>query len=63
MKKKKKKKEKLLVYHHFTQVYQKTQSGTVPEIRSETNIFLSFWTIFCPLIPPVTPQKTNILKK
>ena len=61
--KKWKKKKKLLVYHHFTQVYQKAQWGTVPEIRSEKNIFLSFWAIFCPLIPPWHPRKPIFWKK
>ena len=39
-KKKKKKKKKYWRYHHFTHVYQKPQSGTVPEIRSDTIFFV-----------------------
>ena len=44
-------------------MYQKLQSGTVPEIRSDT-FFLSFRAIFCPLpLPPNTPQNQNFEKK
>ena len=63
MKKKKKTQEgkKNWRYHHFTHVYQKPQSGTVHEIRSDT-IFLSFRANLCPPLS-LTPQKTKILKK
>ena len=36
--------------------------GTVPQIRSETQNFLSFWAIFCPFTP-LTTQKIKISKK
>ena len=52
-------------YHHFTHVYQKPQSGTVPEIRSDT-MFLSLRAIFCPLHPPPlvnAPESKNFEKK
>ena len=51
--------------NHFTRVSKITIIwGTVPEIRSETDIrnFLSFWTIFCPFTP-LTTRKIKILKK
>ena len=34
-------------YHHFTLVYQKSKSHV---------FFLSFWSIFCPFIPLLTPK-------
>ena len=33
----------------------------VPEIRSETENFLSFWTTFCPFTP-YAPRKLNFWK-
>ena len=38
--------------------------GTFPEIQSETNCFLSFWTIFCPLPPAPhnNPENQNFEK-
>ena len=36
--------------------------GTVPEIRSETKFFLSFWAILCPFTSLIT-QKIKIFKK
>ena len=66
MKKKKKKKENTGDIIIFTHVYRKPQSGTVPEIQSDT-IFLSFRAIFCPLPPPPllsnTPENQNFEKK
>ena len=41
-------------YHHFTQMYQKPQSGTVPEIWSNTIFFYylgPFFALYCPLTP------------
>ena len=53
-------KKKLL--HHFTHEYQKPQSYEVQFLRyGVRQFFLSFWVIFCPL-PPLTTQKTKILK-
>ena len=60
-KKKTRRQTKKWRYHHFTHVYQKPQSGTVHEIRSDT-IFLSFRANLCPPLS-LTPQKTKILKK
>ena len=47
-------------YHHFTHMCQKPQSGTVPEIWSNTNFFCylrPFFALYCPL----TPQKTKMI--
>ena len=51
-------------YYHFTHVYHKWQSYDVWFLSIECNeqIFLSFWTIFCPFTP-LTTQKIKILKK
>ena len=51
-------------YHHFTQVYQKPQLGTAPEIWSDT-FFLSLRAIFCLLSSPFpnTPENQNLKKK
>ena len=35
--------------------------GMVPDIQNETQIFLSFWAIFCPFTP-LTTHKIKILK-
>ena len=45
--------------YHVTDVYQKPQSGTVPEIWSDT-ISLSFRASFC---PPSAPTQKNFEKK
>ena len=55
-------------YHYFTHVQQKPQSGTVPEIRSDTVFFVIQGHIlpFTPPPPPPssnTPQNQNFEKK
>ena len=51
-------------YHHFTHVYQKPQLYEVQFLKYEVrHIFLSFWANFYPLTPPLTTQKTKIMKK
>ena len=40
-------------YHHFTHVYQKPQSGTVPEIRSDTIQFCHSRPFFAIYPPPL----------
>ena len=49
-------------YHHFTHVYQKSRLWCMlPEIWSATDVILSFWAIFCPFTPLMTPKiKKNI---
>ena len=32
------------------------------DMECNRQIFLSFWTIFCPFTPPLTPRKIKILK-
>ena len=49
----KKKKKKYWRYHHFTHVYQKPQSGTVPEIRSDTIQFCHSRPFFAIYPPPL----------
>ena len=50
-------------YYHFTHVYRKWKSYDVWFLRyGAWQIFLSFWTIFCPFTPLKT-QKIKILKK
>ena len=69
-KRKKKEKKKYWRYHHFTHVYQKPQSGTVPEIRSDTIQFCHsrpFFAIYPPPPPPhlsfLTLEKPKFWKK
>ena len=53
-------------HYHFTNVYHKWQLYVVwcmfPEIWVATDIFCSFWAIFCPFIP-LTTWNIKILKK
>ena len=50
-------------HYHFTHVHHKWRSWCmVPDIRSTTDRFLSFWMIFCPF-SPLTTQKIKILEK
>ena len=60
------KKKKCWRYYYFTYVYQKLQSGTVPEIQSDTFFFCQlrpFFVLYPPPPLPLTTQKTKILKK
>ena len=51
-------------YHHFTRVTKTTIIwGTVPEIQSKKNFFLSFWVIFDLYLPPLITQKNKTWKK
>ena len=61
MKKKKKKKKKCWRYHHFTNVYQKPQSGAVPEIRNDTFFVIKGHSL--PFTPsPNTSENQNFEK-
>ena len=63
---KKKKKKKKCWRYHFTHAYQKPQSYEVHflgyGVRQKN--FLSFWAIFCPLLPhfPNNPENQNFEK-
>ena len=50
-------------YYHFIQVYHKWQSYDIWfwDMKCEWQIFLSFWTIFCPFTP-LTTWKIKTLK-
>ena len=57
------KKKNCLRYHHFTHVYQNPQSGIVPKIRSEINVFLFFLGYYLSVTPPSnTPENQNFEK-
>ena len=61
----KKKKKKMLEISFYTCVPKTTIIwGTLPGIWSEANFFLSFWAIFCPLLPhfPNNPENQNFEK-
>ena len=60
-----KKKKKMLEISFYTCVPKTTIIwGTLPGIWSEANFFLSFWAIFCPLLPhfPNNPENQNFEK-